>query len=116
MDEVNAEELSEVLKPLGIVLKQPYGFAYEMWTKDGLRRISPSHEDSMLYLSASWYRPSVLARDLCNERNKTLAIVGIVSPKVGPVPYWPPQTFMDNPFCGCKSLDEMRIARDLAGI
>ena len=111
MDEVTAEELSEVLKPLGIVLKKPHGH-YEMWTEDGLSCISPTSEKGAMRHSG-WILLDVLARDLCNERNGIFAIVF----STGLEPHWCGQhdKLMDNPFCGCKSLDEMRIMSDLAG-
>ena len=110
------QDLDDLLKPFGIYVKTPSEKTnfYELWSEDGCWKIAL--QGYMSWLSIEW----LVDRLCCSTHIVFIEMEdGLVKyqSKVedGLVEHQSTKKCIANPFCGCKSLDEMKIAKDLAG-
>ncbi len=99
------QDLDDLLKPFGIYVKTPSENTnfYELWSEDGCWKI-------VLHGYISWFSIEWLVDSLCHSTH-----IVFIEMEDGLIKHQSNRKRIANPFCGCKSLDEMRIARDLAG-
>ena len=103
------QDLDNLLKPFKIYVKTPSEETskfYELWSEDGFWKI---RLQTYTGWDMGWFCIEELVDDLCYSTH-----IEFIATEDGLAKHRSSKRIA-NPFCGCKSLDEMRIARDLAG-